>query len=476
MSSLSGPVFFGLFFFAGACSVGGRVEDGALLRDVDVPYAARSETVADFATWLPFAAPTAVEPVVVVERVTAGVPWPRGLALVEDGLVVLARGRHRRAGGIDPAIADLSGSLMLVDPTIAEPVVPGVPASARTKGNARLFVSPDDAVFELYDPKVEPIQSHTVDRPYCTLAFDAASRNLFVCGFSGVDLPGAKFRKNATDSIHRFDLRTRSWHPVEMHDHRVVPVAELGYVVPNQYYPHHDVEENSPPHGWVNGPDACGVAGEYLYVAGKDNHVIARYDLAGIRKDPTSGPPASRLALGPHVTLRLPTGQERDVELLGPSAVTARDGFLYVGYRTSSVVVRYPVDASGELVVPVRGEIVAMFEPWRANRKRSANVIDIAFNSRGELFVACAKEARIWRVGVPDPSSPFFGDDRADRPTTASPYVDIREWTGKKAGCGNLVFDADDRLYFCVGNYDHGETLAGAVYRATLSTTEETSE
>ena len=452
-----------------------RSQDRAVVDQVaELEYVAKGERVEDFARILPLAAPRdAASQRVIVERITAGVPWPRGLALVDGELVVLARGRHRRAGGIDPKIADLSGSLLKADPEVAETVVPGQRAGKATRNNARLFVEPDGGVFALYDPSRAPIDSVAIDRPYCTLAYDAASRNIFVCGFSGVDLPGSKFRKNASDSIHRYDLRSKRWYTVEMHDHRVVPESEFGYVVPNGYYPHHDVAKNPAPHGWLNGPDACGVAGDYLYAAGKDNHLIAQYDLRAIRDGADAGPPPSRPVIGPRIVLRLPskTGErETEVEVLGPSAIAAHGGFLYVGYRTSSVILRFPIDARGDLVHPLRAEVVALFEPWNSAKKRSANLIDIAFNSKGELFVSCAKEARIWKVGVPDPRAVFFGNDRASRPTSAKPYVDIRRWTGKKAGCGNLLFDKDDRLYFCVGNYDHGKTLAGAVYRASPAT------
>ena len=461
----------------GACAGVPRVERGTAM-NLTLTYTAKSEVVEDFGAMVFRARANACsptvesEPTVVpgrlrLERVTAGVPWPRGLAFVDGELIVLARGRHRRAGGIDAAIRDLSGSLLAVDPEVSEPVVAGRSASVRTRENAKLLTAPDGGVFQLYDPRQAPIESVAVDRPYCTLVYDERSRNLFVCGYSGVDLPGARFRKNASDSIHRFDLRAGRWFPVEMHRYTSVPRCDLGYVVPNQYYPHHDPKRNRAPHGWLNGPDACGIAGDFLYAAGKDNHVVAGYDLSEIRIDPKAGPPASRPVLGPRVQIRMPGGRRRLIEALGPSALEGHGGFLYVGYRTSSIVLRFPVDGRGALAQPVVGELVAVFEPWSRKKRRSANLIDLAFNSAGELFVSCAKEARIWRVGVPDPERPFYGDDQSARPTTAPPYVDIRKWTGKTAGCGNLAFDSHDRLYFCVGNYDHGNTLAGAVYRTT---------
>lgn len=455
-----------LFLLSAACASSSPTE--RLAPEVAarlVHYPARSEVVADFASLVPPQSQRRERAPVRIERVSAGVPWPRGLALVDGELVVLARGRHRRAGGVDHEIADFTGSLFRVDLAVAEPVVPGVVASAAIAANAEPFAIASGAPFRLPDRSLEPIRDVLMDRPYCTLLYDDVSRNLFVCGYSGVDLPGARFRKNATDSILRYDLRTREWHPVELHDPSVVPEGELGFVVSNEYYPHHDPTENPPPHGWLNGPDGGCVAGSKLYCVSKDNHLVVQYDLAELRGDPGAGFPASRPVLGPRVSVRSPSGVA-EMELLGPSAAAVHGDYLYLGYRTSSVVVRFPLTEAGELAQPPVGELVAVFEPWDPEERRSANVIDIAFDSRGELFVSCSREGRIWRVGRPDPERPFYGDDRSERPTSAPPYADLRELTGVKTTCGNILFDDEDRLYVCAGNYDtSSDVIAGAIYR-----------
>ena len=406
-------------------------------------------------------------PGVRLERITTAVPWPRGLVIVDGELIALARGRHRNSGGIDPEIQDHSGSLFRVDPGRFEEVVRGEAAGHDVRRNGELFAAPDPRVFRLYDPADgEPIEAVAIDRPYCTLAWDEASRNLFICGYSGVDLPAKRFRKNATDSILRYDLRDRSWHVVEQHDPSAVPAAELGSVVSNEHYPHHDPAQNAAPHGWLNGPDGGLVVGRYFYAAGKDNHILARYDLSEIRRDPAAGPPPSEIVLDRRVDVRL-AGEVGPIEALGPSALEARDGYLYVGYRTSSIVLRFPVHADGALVEPTVGELIAVFEPWDAERGRSANLIDIAFDSKGQLFVACAQEGRVWNVGVPDPARVFDGVDVGASPTENRPYVDLREFLGNpRARCGNITFDGEDRLYVCSGNYDSGTEIAGVIYRA----------
>ena len=420
-----------------------------------------AESVPDYRVWTDTRLPVA-EPAPTLERISAGVPWPRGLEFVEGEVYVLARGRHRRAGGVDPNIADRSGALFVLDPDLAEPVVHGRRASPEVATNARLVAAPTAPPFQLYDGSAGPPVSDTLmDRPYCTLVWDAASKNFFVCGYSGVDLPGGVFRKNATDSIHRFDRRDGAWHTVELHDAAVVPEKELTRVVPNEYYPHHDPTRNAAPHGLLNGPDGATVVGRYLYAVGKDNHTLAQYDLTEIRERPDAGAPEGRVLLGDRVDVKL-RGGVRELQFLGHSALAAHDGWLYVGFRTSSAVVRFPLEADGDLRQPIVGELIAVFQPWDPAVGKSANLMDLAFDPTGELFVACARGGRVWRVGRPDPVHVFDGIDGED------PWVDLVELTGNpSAGVGNITFDDAGRLLFCSGNYDSDSQMAGVIYRAT---------
>ncbi len=440
-------------------------EAGIIQESRKVSYAPKAEQVFDFGKLVPERSQEARSETVRLERVTTAVPWPRGLAWYGDDLLVLARGRHRRAGGIDPKVVDHSGSIFKVDPRLTEPVVPGELASKAIRENGEVYVRPKNSPFYLYDGKTRPELCDRVDRPYCTLTYDPVSKNIFLCGFSGIDLPGAKFRKNATDSIHRYDMRDQSWHEVEMHDASKTPPEALGYVVPNDYYPHHDPARHAPPHGYLNGPDSAIVVGSWLYAAGKDNHLVVSYDLRGIRERPDAKAPPSAIAVGPRLTLRYPGGVKK-IEALGPSALATDGQHLYIAYRTSSIVLRLPLLPDGSIRKGSKPELIAVFEAWDATKRRSANVIDMAFNRAGELFVACAKEARIWKIGVPNPARPFYGNDQTNRRTSAAPYVDIRKHVGKKAGVGNLLFDSEGRLYFCAGNYDAGTDIAGVVYRA----------
>lgn len=72
----------------------------------------------------------------VLQRVTTGVPWPRGIVWHEGKLMVLARGVHRSAGGPQPDIDDLVGAIFEVDLNVFETVVKGA-AATRTRRTAR---------------------------------------------------------------------------------------------------------------------------------------------------------------------------------------------------------------------------------------------------------------------------------------------------------------------------------------------------
>jgi hypothetical protein len=403
-----------------------------------------------------------------LERVSGAVPWPRGIAWVDGELAVVARGRHRNYGGPAPDVQDREATIFLIDPDVREPYVAGQPAGAAVVANGRVLAEPDPVVIHLYDRSKAPLDDWLMSRPFCTMKFDAASRNLFFCAYSGIDLSGGgpTFRKNATDALFRYDLRTGAWGVVEKHRPEVVPHEEQGAWISNAYYPHHDPATNPPPHGLLNGPNGCEVAGRWLYAVGKDNHALARYDLEPIRRDPASGPPQAELVLGEEIEIRL-EGEVRRISMHGHSAVAHHGGYLYVASRTSSIIVRFPTDGEGELVRPVVGELVAEFEPYSAETKRSADLWEMIASEDGELVVSCSRDGLVWRFR-PDPAVPFDGDNRrAGSPTPNKPWIDIRALTrNPKATISNMAFAPDSSLYFCVTMPEPGRELAGDVMRA----------
>jgi len=443
----------------------------AAAQQVDFPP--RQERVPDFGRLVPEGDPRpAAERQVVLERVTTAVPWGRGMAMVDGELIVLSRGRHRGEGGVSERIVDHAGTLWRVDVSTSEPVVPGVWAGDAVRSNAEVFAPPTEPPFNLYRHDGPPEADRRMARPYCALAFDEVSRNLFVCAYAGAELSSG-FRKHATDAVYRYDLRDRRWHVVEQHDPAVVPQSDLGIVVPNQYYPHHDPATNDPPHGWVNGPNGCIGVGDFLYVPAKDNHLLVQYDLGGIRADPAAGPPASRPVLEGRMVLTHPGGEEV-VDVLGASSVGIHGDWLYLGFRTSSIVARVPLDEGGD-VIPgpdglLRGELIAVFEPWSPETGRSGNLYDLDLDASGELFVSMGRSGKIWRI-TPDPERPFYGNDRSGRPTSAAPFLDLSALAGRPTGCNTIYVDrATGYLYISSRNNDTGAgEIHGTIYRVRIA-------
>lgn len=391
----------------------------------------------------------------VIERITTIAPFPRGLAMVDGDLYVLCRGRVRDAGGVTAEVDDQAGTIYRVDPTIAEPV--GGDISERVRRNGELFAAPTEPPFRLWRRDASPPESdRETDRPYCTLRFHEPTQSFYLCAFSGIDkAEGGRrsFSKNLTDAVLRYDLRTKSWHEVERHD------IEAG-----GQYPHHAPSLRPPPHGWVNGPDNCLVVGNRLYVAAKDNSVLVQYDLSALVEDPDAGPPPSRVVMNDLTVLR-PWNIQR---FYGQSALAMHDGYLYIAYRTSSVVLRIRLDEQGDPVRPILAELVARFDPYDPVTRRSPDLTDMAFDSRGRLYIVSAKPARIYRW-TPDPDNVF--DAREGR---EAPWLDLSKALGDpRLKSENILIDDRDRLYVTTGDgysaaYD-AYGVMGAVYRVQIS-------
>lgn len=399
------------------------------------------------------AAPAAAHPPVRAEqvrRVTTAVPFPRGLAIVEGELYVLARGRVRESGGADGAIDDRAGTIFVVDPDVGEPAVAGREPSEAVRSNGRAFAEPTDPPFKLFDRSANPpSRDRETDRPYCALRYDPATENFFLCAFSGIDKAegkGSTFSKNTNDGLHRFDTRTRTWHTVEKHN------LEAG-----GNYPHHDPAAFPPPHGRLNGPDNCLVVGRWLYAVAKDNSLLARYDLSQIAADPAASPPASEWVLDEKIEVE-GLGLQR---FYGHSMLAERDGWLYLGYRTSSVIVRFRLDSSGDPVRPIRAQLVARFDPYDPATRRSANLTDMAFGPDGDLYVISAQPSRVYRFR-PDPTRVFDG-----RTGRAGAWADMAALTANpRMKSENVLVDDAGRVFVTSGDaYAYQAGGGGTVYR-----------
>ena len=386
------------------------------------------------------------------ERVTTLAPFPRGLAIVDDELYVLCRGRVRGAGGVTAAIDDQAGTIYRVDPNRTGPIA-GPPIDA-VATNGTIFARPTSPPFRLWDREADPPWADRwTDRPYCTLRYHAATDSFYICGFSGIDkalteTDRVAFSKNLTDTVLRYDRRTGRWSEVERHD-----IAAGGT------YPHHDPRANPPPHGWLNGPNNCLPLGDRLYAVAKDNSRLVEYDLRAIAASPDALPPASRVVMEAEVQVR-GLGPQR---YAGQSALAYRDGFLYIGYRTSSVILRIPLDDAFAPVEPIQAELVARFDPHDPVTHASANLTDMDFDAQGRLYVISAQPARVFRFR-PDPANVF--DARQGR---RAPWLDLAAETGNASSKSENVLHHDGWLYITSGDgYDDPGAARGTVYRARI--------
>jgi hypothetical protein len=161
-------------------------------------------------------------------------------------------------------------------------------------------------------------------------------------------------------------------------------------------------------------------------------------------------------------------GELRRIPMHGHRAVTAHGDYLYLASRTSSLVVRFPIGPEGDLVRPIVGELIAEFEPYSKETKRSADLWEMVASADGELFITTSRDGLLWRFR-PDPAVPFDGDNRrADGPTANRPWIDAKQMTGnKRATISNLTFAPDGSIYFCMTMPEEGRELAGVVMRAS---------
>jgi hypothetical protein len=381
-----------------------------------------------------------------VERVTTAVPFPRGLAMLDGQLYVLSRGRVREVGGVDGSVPDQAGTIWVVDPTIAQPAKDAV--SPAVASNARVFAAPTEPPFRLFNAQADPpYRDRETDRPYCALRFDPATHSFYICAFSGIDMgPGGRrnFSKNLSDAVLRYDLRTQNWHEVERHD-----------IVAGGNYPHHDPAHAPPPHGWLNGPDNVLVIGSWLYAVAKDNSLLVRYDLSRIRQDPQAPAPPSHWVLDHRIHIHGRGPQE----YFGHSMLAHQDGWLYVGYRTSSQIVRIRLDEDHLPVQPIVGQLVAMFDPYDPRTRRSANLTDMDFDDQGRLYVISAHPSRVYRF-TPRPTEVFDA-----RGAGREPWLDLAthlRQPGLKSE--NILLVGNDVYITAADTYGESDAIS-AIYR-----------
>jgi hypothetical protein len=391
----------------------------------------------------------------VVERITTKAPFPRGLQLVDGQLYVLCRGRVREYGGVSAEVDDQAGTLYVVDPNVAEVFTGGEPGEA-VRENGTVLALPSAPPFRLWDRSANPpTKDRETDRPYCGLTYHAKTQSFYICAFSGVDKPDSKdksvFSKNLSDAILRYDLRTSKWYEVERHN------IEKGGL-----YPHHDPARSKPPHGWLNGPDNCLALGDSLYAVSKENSLLVRYDLTALAADPEAGAPPSEFVLGQDVTVQ----KGETLRLEGHSALGHHDGWLYLATRTSSHVVRLKLDEKLLPVKPLRVELVARFDAYDPETKKSTNMTDMGLDPDGNVYIVSAKPSSVYRF-APDPKNVYDARKGAQQP-----WFNLAQLTGNEnMKSENVLVDAEGRVYVTSGDaYTYQGGAGGVVWRVTSRT------
>lgn len=386
-----------------------------------------------------------------LERVTTAVPFPRGVVLLDGKLYALSRGRVRSSGGVSAEIDDRAGTLWQIDPAVSEDGLASDVSDA-VRNNGIVFAEPSSPPFRIWDRTASPPeQDKQTDRPYCVLRYHPASRSFYICAFSGIDKkpePGASsFYKNNTDAILRFDLRTMQWSDIERHD------ASRDW-----NYPHHDPAANPAPHGWVKGPNNMLPVGDFLYAVAKDNSALIRYDVSVFADDPSPRYPSSELVIGEEIDMA-GLGRQR---YLGQSGLASDGEWLYIAYRTSSVVVRVKLDGNGKIVQPIVGELIAQFVPFDPETGKSSEITDIATDPQGRLYVICAEPTRIHRF-IPDPTSVYT----ATVDSGVRPWCDLAKLVGNPKIKGeNLMIDPQGRVYVTsTQGYPFQHGADGTIYR-----------
>jgi len=139
-----------------------------------------------------------------------------------------------------------------------------------------------------------------------------------------------------------------------------------------------------------------------------------------------------------------------------------RDGWLYVGYRTSSVIVRIPLRGDGRPATPIRGQLLARFDPYDAATGVSADLTDMDFDDDGRLYVISAQPARVYRF-TPDPKNVYDARDGRE-----DPWADLAATTGNPSMKAENVLYHDGWLYVTSGDGYGDQVAGGTVYRVRV--------
>jgi hypothetical protein len=112
-------------------------------------------------------------------------------------------------------------------------------------------------------------------------------------------------------------------------------------------------------------------------------------------------------------------------------------------------------------VRPIRGELVAHFDPYDPVTMSSPELTDMSFDDAGRLYAVCAKPARVYRIDVDAGIFDARGGAQA-------PWLDLAAATGNpRMKCENILCHGP-WLFVTSGDGYHDDGAAGTVYRARL--------
>ena len=146
--------------------------------------------------------------------------------------------------------------------------------------------------------------------------------------------------------------------------------------------------------------------------------------------------------------------------MLGQSALGFHESWLYVGYRTTSEIIRIQLNDKNVPIEPIVAHIVARFDPFDPVTLDSANLTDLDIDEAGHVYVVSAQPSRVYRF---TPSSSHVFDARDGR---QSPWADLALITGNPTMKSENVLYHQGWLYVTSGDgYDYQDGAHGTVYR-----------
>jgi hypothetical protein len=152
--------------------------------------------------------------------------------------------------------------------------------------------------------------------------------------------------------------------------------------------------------------------------------------------------------------------------------------YLYLGFRTSSVIIRLPLDTLGKERYnpkhPPEAQLIARFDPYDPDTGATADLTDMTFappSLNNDLLVISAKPARLFRFH-PDPNHVFDArsapPDASQQPSLS--YANLSDLTNNPKMKAEAILAAPDGSIYITSadrapNTSLDKGLGGTIYR-----------